>query len=268
MPDSDTKRGRADLIDHAQAVEWYLADGDDELDREARQAARAHIEGCARCQEKLAAENAMKVKIPSLAAVHAPNELRQRILLALDEEDRVTQLRARRLSRSVRWLSAGAVAACLLAVLVFHFHTYGNSNPAFDTAIASYEKAEQAFTPNIPSRSPDELAVAFIEKFGVPMAWDFGSLQLHSAGGRIERGVDGAPVGYSLYKGPRGSMLCVIHRDDEFQFPAGGQVVKGIHIYQYKGYSVAATNRYAVFVIMVSNMPADDLAQAFAQLPG
>lgn len=264
MRDSENKRGGAYLGDHERYLERYLADLDDDRDREAQHVARAHVEGCAQCQEKLSAENVMKVKMTSLAAVRAPNDLRQRILLALDEEDRVT--RRRRLSRSVRRISVGAVAACLLAVLVFH--TYRSSNPAFDTAIASYEKAEQAFTPNVPSRSPDELAVAFIEKFGVPMAWDFASLQLHSAGGRIERGADGNPVGYSLYTGPRGSLLCVIQRDDEFQFPAGGRIVKGIHIYQYKGYSVAATNRYAVFVIMVSNMPADDLANAFAQLPG
>jgi hypothetical protein len=78
---------------------------------------------------------------------------------------------------------------------------------------------------------------------------------------------DGKVIAYSLYKGGKGSLLCIIDRDEDFRFPPGDQVVKGIHLYRYKGYSIAATNRYSVFCVMITDLPLSDLARAFEQLP-
>jgi hypothetical protein len=72
---------------------------------------------------------------------------------------------------------------------------------------------------------------------------------------------------YSMYRGGGGSLLCIISRNDAFHFPPGGQTVKGIHLYRYNGFSIAATNRYAVFCLMVTRLPVADLARAFDRLP-
>jgi Putative zinc-finger len=253
-------------IDHRQLVERCMsADIDGEPDSTELRDARAHVDGCAECKEMLAASTKMKAETLNLGAVRAPRELRDRIVAALNEVDRESEVRERR--RVVAWISVGSIAACLVAILFMQL-LRPVSNPTFDAAIASFDKMEPNFTPNVPSNSPDQLAAAFIYQFGVPMAWDFSSIGLSAVGGRFEHDSDGAPVGYSLYKGDRGALLCIVYRDEAFDFPAGGEVVKGIHLYRYKGYSIAATRRYAVFAILVTKLPAADLSQAFAQLPG
>jgi hypothetical protein len=206
----------------------------------------------------------MKEETLSLGAVRAPHELRERILAALNEVDRESEARERR--RIVARISAGTLAACVVAFVIMWLRPV--SNPTFDTAIATFDKMAPNFTPNVPSSSPDQLAAAFIYQFGVPMAWDFSSLGLSAVGGRFEHDAEGAPIGYSLYKGDRGALLCVVYRDEAFDFPQGGELVKGIHLYRYKGYSIAVTRRYAVFAILITKLPASDLSQVFAQLPG
>ncbi len=265
MPEKNPTGSGADRIDHRQYVERCLsADNDGDSDSAEFGAARAHVERCAECKEMLAAATKMKAETLSLGAVRAPRDLRARILAALNEVDREAEARERR--RIVAWISVGTIAACLVAIVFMQLRPV--SNPTFDAAIATFNKMEPNFTPNVPSNSPDQLAAAFIYQFGVPMAWDFSLLGLSTVGGRFEHNSDGAPVGYSLYKGDRGALLCIVYRDEAFNFPRGGELVKGIHLYRYKGYSIAATRRYAVFAILVTKLPASDLSQVFAQLPG
>ena len=255
-------------MDHKQYIERYLsADADDELETGERREVREHISGCEECRRALADEIAMKAEVKKLGSVRAPAELRNRIMAALDEVDRQSQSqsRVRSIRRPLAWTAIGAMAACLIAVIVLHAQQA--ANPAFDAAIQSFVQSEQSFASNVPSKSADELAVTYIDRFGVPMAWDFSSIGLEVAGGRMDQSSDGRTIGYSLYKGSRGSLLAVVYRNDLFNFPAGGEMVKGIHIYHYRGYSVAATNRYSVFCIMVTRLPTSDLAQAFSQLP-
>jgi anti-sigma factor RsiW len=253
-------------LDHKQYIERYLsADADDELESGERREVREHISGCDECRRMLDSDIAMKSEVKKLATVAAPVELRNRIMAALDEVDRQSQSRARSIRRPLAWTAIGALAACLIAVIVLR--AQNAANPAFDAAIQSFVKSEQSFACNVPSKSADELAVTYIDRFGVPMAWDFSSIGLEVAGGRMDQSSDGRTIGYSLYKGSRGSLLAVVYRNDLFNFPAGGEMVKGIHIYHYRGYSVAATNRYSVFCIMVTRLPMSDLAQAFSQLP-
>ena len=253
-------------MDHKQYIERYLsADADGELETGERREVREHISGCEECRRMLDSEIAMKSEVKKLGSVKAPVELRNRIMAELDEVDRQSQSRVRSIRRPLAWTAIGAMAACLIAVIVLHAQQA--ANPAFDAAIQSFVQSEQSFASNVPSKSADELAVTYIDRFGVPMAWDFSSIGLEVAGGRMDQSSDGRTIGYSLYKGSRGSLLAVVYRNDLFNFPAGGEMVKGIHIYHYRGYSVAATNRYSVFCIMVTRLPTSDLAQAFSQLP-
>jgi hypothetical protein len=253
-------------MDHRRYIDRCLsADADNELDTHEQREAVGHVSECDECRRTLAAESAMKSEMQNLGAVRAPIELRERILAALDEVDNRSQSRVRSLRRPAAMAAIGALAASLIAVIAIR--SYQPDNSAFDAAIVSFDNSGRSFASNVPSHTADELAVAYINQFGVPMAWDFSSIGLEVAGGRIDQLSDGNPIGYSLYKGAKGSLLAVVYRDDLFKFPAGGETVKGVHIYRYKGYSVAATNRYSVFCIMVTRLPQSALEQAFNQLP-
>lgn len=252
-------------VDHQQAIEYALhPDADDQLSDTDRNAMAEHLATCLECREKLAAEAALKMEIQSVSTVKTPIDLRDRILAALDEVDRASEPRVRYLRRPVVWMASAALAASLILVML-NLRVSEPSNPAFDAAIKSFVNSERSFSAN--AKSPDEVAVAFIDQFGVPMAWDFSPMGLGLAGARIERAADGSAIGYGLYKGARGSLLCMMYRDDLFRFPEGGEVVKGIHIYRYRGFSIAATNKYSVFCIMVTRMSTGELTQTFRRLP-
>jgi anti-sigma factor (TIGR02949 family) len=261
-------------MDHWEYIERYLsAHADDELNADENEAVSAHLATCAECRETLAVERATKAMIQTrVRVIPAPDALRRRIVAALDavdENEPRLRLVARRktfVRRPAFWMAAVSLAASLI-LLTLNFGIYQPANRTFDAAIASYVKSEKSFVPTIGSN--DQLAEALINQFGVPLVWDFSSIGLAPVGGRIDHADNGKVVAYSMYKGHTGSLLCIIDRHEGFHFPAGGQIVKGIHIYKYKGYSIAATDRYAaVFCVMVTRLPDTDLARAFDQLPG
>jgi len=257
-------------MNHRQYVELYLGlDADDELSQEKRREVSDHVTSCKECETLLATERETRAMLrENVPQIPAPDALRQRISASLDAADRAESriMSARRFKRPIRWAAAVAIAA-LLAVIIVNGRTHSTANPAFDAAIASYVDSQRKFVPTVGAASTDELAVALINQFGVPLVWDFSSIGLTSRGGRIDKTPDGKVVAYSLYQGSKGSLLCIIKRDDSFRFPSGDQVVKGIHFYRYKGYSIAATNRYSVFCVMVTNLSVADLERALDRLP-
>jgi hypothetical protein len=256
-------------MDHREYIERYLGPHVDEADTEERLAIFSHVAGCKECEALLAVEHATRLMLKeNVPVIAAPEALRQRIAASLDAVDRAQarKTRLRSFNRPPLWLVAASLAACL-AIMVFNLRSRPGGNPAFDAAIASYQGSQKEFVPTVGSKSPDDLAVALINQFGVPLVWDFSAIGLASKGGRIDKAPDGAAVAYSLYKGSRGSILCIITRNEPFRFPLGDQVVKGIHLYRYKGYSIAATDRYSVFCVMVSDLSLDELARAFERLP-
>lgn len=237
-----------------------------------RRAVLDHVAGCEQCRTILASENNTRELIQNnIRVVRAPDALRQRIAASLDAADRAEDRTARTRALVSRSIPIGALAlAATLAAIIFNFNFQAHTAdyPAFDAAIASYVNSERQFVPTVGAKSNDELAVALINQFGVPLVWDFSAIDLTSRGGRIDKLPDGNPVAYSLYKGAKGSLLCIISRkEQESRFPPGDKVVKGIHLYSYRGYTVAATDRYSVFCVMVSDLPVKDLMLAFDRLP-
>jgi anti-sigma factor RsiW len=260
------------ILDHRHYIERYLgAAEEDELSAPERRTVLDHVTNCEQCRIVLAFENNTRELVQkNLRVVRAPDALRQQIAASLDAADRAEARTPRTrtlVSRSIP-IAAVALAATLAAIIFnFNFRMQPTDNPAFDAAIASYVDSEKQFVPTVGVKSSDELAIALINQFGVPLVWDFSAIDLTSRGGRIDKLPDGNPFAYSLYKGAKGSLLCIITRKEGFHFPPGDKVVKGIHLYSYRGYSVAATDRYSVFCVMVSNLPVEDLVLAFDRLP-
>ena len=273
MASGDLHARRSDM-DHREYIERYISsDCAVEPNPKERMAILEHLASCPECAEQSARERGIKsilqAKVP---IVPAPDSLRMKIAAALDNED--ASERARRSSvfrpamvfRPAIWTTAAVMAAAAILLVVI-LRVRQTSVPAFDEAITSYRQSERNFTPAIGTNSNEGLAVALINEFGVAPVWDFSSLGLSPVGGRIAHAADGKATAYSMYQGQRGSLLCIVERNDNFHFPPSGQIVKGIHIYQYDGYSIAVTNRYSVFCIMVTRLPVTDLARAFNRLP-
>jgi anti-sigma factor RsiW len=255
-------------MDHREYIERYISsDCAVEPNPKERMAISEHLASCPECAEQLARERAIKsilqTKVP---IVPAPDSLRMKIAAALDNEDASERARRASVFRPAIWTTAAVMAAAAILLVVI-LRVRQTSVPAFDEAITSYRQSERNFTPAIGTNSNEGLAVALINEFGVAPVWDFSSLGLSPVGGRIAHAADGKATAYSMYQGQRGSLLCIIDRNDNFHFPSRGQVVKGIHIYRYDGYSIAVTNRYSVFCIMVTRLPVTDLARAFNRLP-
>ena len=259
----------ASIMDHKQYIEQYFpSQAGNELKGEELLAISQHVANCQQCESLLLTEDATRTTIQeNFRTIPAPDALRHRIVTSLDAVDRAEArvAKARRFSKP-HWAAAASLAACL-TLIIFNLERRSVGSPVFDGAIASYVDSERNFVPTVGKGSADDLAVALIDQFGVPLVWDFSSIGLTSQGGRIDKMPNGKVVAYSLYKGGKGSLLCIVNRREAFQFPSGDRVVKGIHLYRYKGYSIAVTNRYSVFCVMVSDMSVTDLARAFNRLP-
>jgi hypothetical protein len=256
-------------MDHNQYIEQYLELDDDQLSAQQRLSISSHVANCRECQVLLTEEHATRTMLKeNVRVIPAPGALRRQIAASLDAIDRTESKRIPRriVNRPRLWVPTVSLAACL-ALIVLNLQTHSFDNPIFDGAIASYVASQRQFVPTLGTKSTDDLAIAMINQFGVPLVWDFSSAGLTSRGGRIDKMRDGTVVAYSLYEGTSGSLLCIIGRREGFRFPPGDQVVKGIHLYRYKGYSIAATDRYSVFCVMISDLPVAELARAFNRLP-
>jgi anti-sigma factor RsiW len=257
-------------MDHREYIERYLGlQDDDELGSRGRDAIAVHVADCHECRAILETEQAARAMIQeNIQMIPASDALKRRIAAALDAEDRAAarRTRLRYFRKPPVWIAAASLAAGL-TLFTFNHRAAAPENPAFDAAITSYMASERSFMPTVGAKSTDDLAIALITQFGVAPVWDFSSMGLTSTGARFEKTADGKVVAYSLYKGSKGSLLCIINRNDDFHFPPDDQVVKGVHLYHYKGYSIAATNRYSVFCVMITDLSLDDLARALDRHP-
>jgi hypothetical protein len=206
-------------MDHRQYIEQYLsADVDGELSAPERHAVAAHLANCADCRQLQGDERALKAILQQrIPIVPAPPELRQRIIAALDSEMAPARV-ARRTGRARRplWMGGvGVLAAAAALVVVVLLKGIGPPQPSdkgFDTAVKDYLSSERSFASNSAVGSLPDLAVALANEFGYPYVWDFSPLGMNLAGARIEHLPGGKTVAYALYKGARGSILCINFR--------------------------------------------------------
>jgi anti-sigma factor RsiW len=246
-------------MDHRQYIEQYLSpDVDGALDTAEQQEVSAHLATCADCRQRQAEERAIKTLLrQSIPTVRAPAELRQSIIASLDLEDARMAVRGRRFSR--RPLLVGSVAAAAVAVaaiVLFMVISLSRppSNPAFDSAVRDYVKAQQSFAANSALSSPADLAVALSSELGYPFVWDFSALGLSMTGARIDHRPDGQVVAYSLYKGKAGSILCISFRKGDLIFPPGGEESHGVRFYNYGGVWIGVVNYGRVFCYFVTHL--------------
>ena len=240
------------------------AEVDGALSAPERQAVSAHLSTCTECRRRRADERALKALIHErIPIIPAPPALRQKIGAALDLEDASVPVRRQRFSRRPLWLgSFGALAVAAIVLVLILVGGLGRqpSGGALEAVAQDYLSAERGFASSSALSSPDDLAQALMTEFGYPFIWDFSSVGLTLAGARIEHRPGGRTVAYSLYKGKRGSILCINLRRWDFSLPPGGKDLHGVRFYKYRGLWVGVVNYGSVFCYFVSRMaPAEML---------
>jgi hypothetical protein len=253
-------------MDHRQYIEQYLsADIDGELTPAERQAVSSHLASCAACRQRQADERALKTLLHQrIAARAAPEELRRKIIAALDREDVLGTPRAR-LHRPLIWLgSLGAIAAAaaIAAIVLIGGSGRQSGNPLLESVANDYLSAQHSFASNSALSTPANLATALAMEFGHPFIWDFSSLGLSLAGARIEHRPDGRAVIYSLYKGQGRSILCINVRQLSYAFPPGGKEFHGVRFYQYRGLWIGIVSYESVFCYFVTRMSPNQMLPA------
>lgn len=255
-------------MDHRQYIEQYLsADVDDELTAPERQAVMAHLANCPDCRQRQSAERALKSLLHDrVPIVPAPPELRERIIAALDRDTVRAATKSNRVARRRWWfgsVAALAAAAAVVAVIVIRGMGPGHPpDPAFEAAVSDYLRSEQRFRSSAGLNSMDQLAVALATEFGFPYVWDFSSLGLALAGARIDHLPDGKVMAYSLYKGPRGSILCINFRQLDYRPPPGGKEFDGVRFYRHKDLWIGVVRYGAVSCLLVSRLTPAQMAPA------
>ena len=255
-------------MDHRQYIEEYLsADVDGELSATERQAVAAHLATCADCRRRQDDERAFKALLRQrIPIVAAPPELRRGIIAAVDRETS-RPLSVRRFGRRKLWLNAlGALAAAsvLVAVIFKGMSPPQPANRGFDAVVKDYLSAERSFASNPALGSLPDLALALAIEFGVPYVWDFSSLGLTLAGARIEHLPNGNPVAYALYKGQRGSILCINFRRLDYKFPSGGEELRGVRFYKYQHINIGIVHYGSVYCYLVTRLTPAQIAPAVA----
>lgn len=256
-------------MDHRQYIERYLnADVDGELSAAEQQAVSAHLAGCLACRQRQSAERSLKALLRQrIPIVPAPDDLRTKIIAALDAETaRPTAVSLGRFTRRPLWVtsvSALAAAAVVVAMILLRGQGQQPVSPGiFESAIKEYLGAERSFASNPALSSPTEFASALALEFGYPYMWDFSPLGLNLLGARLDHLPNGKVVAYGLYKGPRGSILCISFRQFAFKFPPGGQVLHGVRFYRYGDLSIGVVNYGTVLCYLVSRLMPAQMAPA------
>ena len=280
-------------MDCGTYIENYLsAHADGELAGEELRAAEEHVAGCHECRESLEAERALKRLLHDhLSNLKTPNEVRSRILMALDREP-TTTVRAEprptiRSGSRVRWLRPqiwipGAIAALLL-IAVTRLRTVSppgheettpleevtatEAVPIFDMAGHHLDSFQRKFEPNVPSGSAGEISGAYLDHKMPGYLWNFGPEGYQMQGGRLETMPDGRGAALTYYRGDKGGILCTyMHYDGPF--PGGAINEGGDHtFYVYKGYSICLSKypRGDFVCILISRRPMDEFMQTVSE---
>ena len=157
-------------------------------------------------------------------------------------------------------VSLGVALSVAIAILVPRAGLQSTlAIPDFDLAIAGYQRSLAGFRANVPSGSIDEVVTAYVERGMPAYMWDFVPQGFPLVGGRFDRLRDGTPLSYTLFRGPRGGVLCIFKRTDAFIAPLfAHQEKRHLLFYRYRGYSLCLINvgGYGNFLsVVVAPMP-------------
>ncbi|HMF94118.1 MAG TPA: anti-sigma factor [Vicinamibacterales bacterium] len=197
---------------------------DRELDAEAAAAIRQHLDGCARCRERVTERQALSRLVQSTGYRTAPDRLRARVA--------ASAARSTSSHRLMMWAAAAVLALAVGggAVLVRSPQVHGD--PIADEVVNGHVRslmAEHLFD----VRSTDQHTVKpwFLGKldFAPPVA-DLASIGFPLVGGRLDY-VGGRPAAALVYQRQKHTINVFVSPDETSQStPIASQSIRGFHV--------------------------------------
>jgi anti-sigma factor RsiW len=245
-------------MDHDQYIREYLsAQADGELSAQEQALVAEHLRECASCRALQTSEQELKARLRRhLQPRPAPADLRAKLMAAIEPPAPPLSRRSRPAMRWIPW-AAGAVLA-LAAILVIAVSLEHPPNQVLAMAESGYKLASANFTPNVANPSPKAVAAELTRQTGVPIAlWDFSHSGMKLVGSRLVHSADGRFIIYTLYRGPTGTILCILTPRAGLHLPpAPGVDLHGAHqLYDYHGLTVAVTKPGSLLCLLVTKMP-------------
>jgi anti-sigma factor RsiW len=264
MPSDPTEPcATMDCGDLGRLLDAYL---DGELAPSERVQAEAHVRDCATCRALVVREGHAHMTLraqlraamgPGTTAGAAPEQLRERIHLALVERDPPAWR---------RWISplrVAAIAACAAgALLVFALHGRPDSTLA-DEAIRTHVR-DLPLEVTTASAGPESIAGWFTGKLDFNAAPPRFHGPVRIVGARLSH-IGDRPAAYVRYEAPRGRFGLFIFDDPERRFEGSGRVIKvgpsTVRLANLRGFNVAVWRRNEIVYSLVSDLDEDDLAR-------
>lgn len=240
---------------------------DGQLTKEEAPLAMAHVADCPACAHLLETQRAVKQALRGRKWTQpTPEAVRQGLMARIDAADR-----ARRWTGpGSRWWSIpalrlgaiGAVAVLLVVgTLLLRPRPQGPGSPVFDTIVAHYRAAEaERVALSARTDDPTELR-AYYQKTGAftftNTVVDLEPLGFVLVGGTVTD-LAGKKSTLSMYRSPRGLVICHRIQTDGVALPPGGAVAGGDRFYTVDGITICVHTEGDVLCFLASSMPPSD----------
>jgi anti-sigma factor RsiW len=207
--------------DHSLQTQAYL---DGELDAADSLNAEAHLENCTQCQAQAADHADLKAAMAGASYHRASPELRVKIIRALDAENKILPMPARRKDRF--WMGAGSgaggIAMAIAAALAFFLFLPGNAVMVSDLAEAHQRSLVGEHLIDVASSDHHTVKPWFAGHTDVsPPAEDFKADGFTLVGGRADY-VHGARASVVVYRHGAHIINLFAWADRGQSFPASG----------------------------------------------
>jgi len=250
-----------DCSELERALDAWL---DGELDRPEEVEAERHVAGCEPCraiaERARTLRKALRAKLREAmgpALTPAPQDLRQRIHLALVRERRPLWRRA------LSPLPIAAAVACAAGVMVV-LATHAGTDPLVEEAVAKHTR-DLPLEVTAASVGPDSVARWFAGKLdfnAAPPRFPAGDVRL--VGARLSN-IQDQPAAYVRYDLPSGHLGLFILDDPHRRFAVAGRAVQvgpaTVHLMNARGFNVAVWRRNEIVYSLVSDLDEADLAR-------
>ncbi len=252
-----------DCAELSRALDAYL---DGELAGPEQAEVDVHLAACSTCRDQVEVagrvRSALRARLRSALgagslAGHAPEELRERIHLALVGERRPLWRRA------LSPLPLSALAACAAGVLIV-LATNGGTDPLVEEAVRKHTR-DLPLEVTAASIGPESVAHWFAGKLDFNAAPpQFRDAGVRMVGARLSH-IQDRPAAYVRYDLPRGHLGLFILDDPERHFHEVGRVVHAgpatVRLINARGFNVAVWRRNEIVYSLVSDLDEDDLAK-------
>jgi len=230
------------------------------------ESAEAHLATCPRCTQRLAEARAFRSAFRRPAR-RTPEDVRQRVLAALDAEGEAERPRIGPWPWWLTWRLAVASAALALLALAGMLLTRSAHSPDMLAQVASEFAAQRRHVRlEMLTDQPGVLRHHY-QQTGLPLSgetvMDLKPLGFQLVGGSIAT-LGNTPSAMTLYQGSGGLILCYRFMAGEVRLPDGGEDIDGDIFYTLGGVTICIYRDGDMYCLMATSMSRAELMKVLA----